>query len=567
MTPPPGAKQQLRRDEPRREPAIPDSSDQNRSRSPWDRRSRSKEGRGGENQDDDQDWAAWPNHGKAHRSRENQERSSWYEEEDNNDIFRRDKSDCNDSYDNTGDNNRRRNDDIANHTSSNNNNNSYGNKVDDTEDANPRLYVWEDITPEDREGRGNNSQTPKMPKNTTGSAELVAAAIARRLGGKASLSPSLQNEKGLEEIDSAPFSSRELLGSVVMRPCGRIPNTIPPHHVRSLSLHELHGEGAPERCIRSKEVMAFFLVARPLGSNEEWQAPTLQVFNDFMGFVEVAVLVEWQENANIIEWTNEWGQVGIMGLNSLDEDLLGGFRGKITRKKMQGMEFNTFPKEAMTRTPDLTCVIKNNLRTFDANRLPRALFVRNPELQGTLQVTHVKMYGAQDTTRNGQTKRGWRLVVLKGDQEVLNCLSQYSDKHVFVFGSHGIQIRGGKRLLPTEGSEELDHPSHRGRGRRQPTSRGLDRERERRVQQTRRQEWRQEEVRTNLQGSRRRRDSGSTDNDRRGEKPERNKRRRNKETRRETKRKRKRKRERELDHSPQPGQGTEATPPRRPTSA
>ena len=85
-----------------------------------------------------------------------------------------------------------------------------------------------------------------------------------------------------------------------MQPCGRITNTIPLNHVRSFTLPELYGEGGPERCIRSKEVVSFFLVARAVGSTEEWSVPPLQVFNDFMGFMEAAVLVEWQEFANIV---------------------------------------------------------------------------------------------------------------------------------------------------------------------------------------------------------------------------------------------------------------------------
>ena len=166
---------------------------------------------------------------------------------------------------------------------------------------------------------------------------------------------------------------------------GRLPLLIGPEH--------------QQRYIQSKEVVAFFLVVRELGSEDDWLVPTLEDFHDFMGHVESAVLVEWDEYANIIDWTNEWGQVGVMGLHSSNEQLMHNFRKLITTKQMAGMEFNTFPKEAMIKSPDITAVIKNNLRTFSAGRLPRALFTRNPELRGTLQVTHVKVYGAKDTAR------------------------------------------------------------------------------------------------------------------------------------------------------------------------
>jgi len=186
-------------------------------------------------------------------------------------------------------------------------------------------------------------------------------------------------------------------------------------------------------------------VTRPLGTDEQWLAPTLEVFHDFMGHVETAILGIWAGYAPLLEWTSVWGHVGMIGLHSDNSVLLNEFRTLLTMRQMQGMEFNTFPKEAMLKLPELTCVIKSTLRTFNIAFLPRALFLRNPDLNGTLQVTHVKRYDDSEVSRAGTSKKGWRIVVLRGDQELLQSLESFHDNHVFNFSSHGVQLRGGKR--------------------------------------------------------------------------------------------------------------------------
>ena len=121
-----------------------------------------------------------------------------------------------------------------------NSTNSRG-RMDDVDDDNfqgmrdveANDFVWEDITREDKE-KNSSEDNVNIPKNNTSSANMIAAAIARGQGKI--VGDALREEKGLVAVDSAPFSSKELRGSTVMQPAGRIPNTIPINHVRSLRI-------------------------------------------------------------------------------------------------------------------------------------------------------------------------------------------------------------------------------------------------------------------------------------------------------------------------------------------
>ena len=91
-----------------------------------------------------------------------------------------------------------------------------------------------------------------------------------------------------------------------------------------------------------------------------------------------------------------------------------------TTKQLQGFEFNSYPKDALNRSPDYTVVLRSNLRTYNYQLLPAALIRENRgELDGLLYATHTKLYSKSDKTRNGESKEGWRLLVLKGDGRMM----------------------------------------------------------------------------------------------------------------------------------------------------
>ena len=124
--------------------------------------------------------------------------------------------------------------------------------------------------------------------------------------------------------------------------------------IRMVSLQDVMRPGGQQCRISSKEVVTFILVARKIGSSDRWLAPATQVFHDFMGLVKSELFDSWREYRVVLDWCNTWsGTVGLLGLHSGNALLLEEFRKLLTTKGLQGWEFNTYPKEALVRSPQL----------------------------------------------------------------------------------------------------------------------------------------------------------------------------------------------------------------------
>ena len=109
------------------------------------------------------------------------------------------------------------------------------------------------------------------------------------------------------------------------------------------------------------------------------------MFQDFVGHVESALAREWLHLEGVWEWGNAWGETGLLGLHSHDKQKLNELRTLITTKCMQGKEFNTFPKEALVRSPDYTVILKSNMRTLHLDSLVERIIRHNRGvLEGTL---------------------------------------------------------------------------------------------------------------------------------------------------------------------------------------
>ena len=171
-----------------------------------------------------------------------------------------------------------------------------------------------------------------------------------------------------------------------------------------------------------------------MGSNDNWIATEQDLFFDFMGLVESALLKSWRRCEAALDWYNTWGTIGLVGLHSSEEEEMLGLRTLITTKSLRGKEFNTYPKDTLTRSPDYTVILKRHQRTIDLGGLAERLVKSNRSLlQGSLIPTHIKMYSSKDVTRSGLSKKGWRPVVLKGDPKMVASLSKTEDSHLFKF--------------------------------------------------------------------------------------------------------------------------------------
>ena len=99
----------------------------------------------------------------------------------------------------------------------------------------------------------------------------------------------------------------------------------------------------------------------------------------------------------------------------------------------------------MDKRRSVSILLLDNFRSLEPRLLPEILFARNKGLGGALKVTHVKTYGREETSRAGQSKKGWRLILLQGCANFMKSLESFEEDHKFTIGSSFVYIRGGVR--------------------------------------------------------------------------------------------------------------------------
>ena len=182
-------------------------------------------------------------------------------------------------------------------------------------------------------------------------------------------------------------------------------------------------------------------------------------------------------------WANLWGKVGLLGLASRDIRDLQDYRALIEDQILGNTKFTIFPKDALERRGNLSVLLRSNLKTFDIKWLPKAILLRS-KIKGGLRLTHLKHYRDDDRTRDGASKKGWRLALLQGCPQFMEELKRFDQDHRFPVGAGHIIIRGGAGR--PRGTVE------RGRGTR-GGARGRDLPQDRRQQQSQRHGDRQQQ--------------------------------------------------------------------------
>ena len=316
---------------------------------------------------------------------------------------------------------------------------SDGEDEDDEEDD----FTWTDLPSRPLPVEPLNMPTPALSPDT------LIDSINLRQGRKTTAEGGggiFREEKGLKQIECSGFSSSNLppidraaFETEELREKNK-------DKIGTVELLNFIGPGSQTIQLASREVVTFVLVARSAGSEDLWLVPAEQMFFDLMGLVESAIMQEWGHFKGLIDWHNAWSTVGLLGVHSANTELLEEFRTALTTKCYKGKEFNTYPKESLTKSPDFTVVLKRKQRTYNIQGLAESIITSNRRLlAGSLYPTHLKVYTKADKTRHGESKAGWRLIVLKGDKEMIEALERTDEDQLFKFGSGHLQIQGGKR--------------------------------------------------------------------------------------------------------------------------
>ena len=233
-----------------------------------------------------------------------------------------------------------------------------------------------------------------------------------------------------------------------------IPEFIWPEHVKTMDEENLVN-------VKSRGVIPFIVLLRSCHvPNDPWDAPGIDKVRDFASYMSCQIAEHKLEFGTVLRWTNPWGNVAVMGLDSSDLGLLLRFRTFLTTLRYVHQFFNTFPKDAMTESLGISIILKSGLREFQEKYLAEALFARN-DLSGVLDTLQSETFTASDRTRAGVSKNGWRSVRLEGDETFLQSLSKFTALHWFPLGPASVQIHGGERRAETEA--EIDAKNKRRR--------------------------------------------------------------------------------------------------------
>ena len=129
--------------------------------------------------------------------------------------------------------------------------------------------------------------------------------------------------------------------------------------------------------------------------------------------------------AKAVDWCNAWSEMGLFGLYTSDSLAFRIFREAVAAITWKGMEFNSYPKDGLSNQPDISILLQGPLLTYDVKALTKDLCDRNYGLYGCLKVIGVTGFGDKEVSRKEKSKKGWRLVQVKGDNTFLTSLKSF----------------------------------------------------------------------------------------------------------------------------------------------
>ena len=137
-----------------------------------------------------------------------------------------------------------------------------------------------------------------------------------------------------------------------------------------------------------------------------------------------------------------WGKVGLLGLSPKNMEHVKQYRALIEDQVAGQIRFTIFPKDGLDKRGNLSVLLRENFISFKPEWLPQWIITRS-RIRGGLRVTHVKEYAETDRTRNGTSKRGWRLILLQGCPLFMKSLERFDQEHRFPVVAGHVIIRGG----------------------------------------------------------------------------------------------------------------------------
>ena len=205
-------------------------------------------------------------------------------------------------------------------------------------------------------------------------------------------------------------------------------------------------------------------------TDKSWTLPGVELFQELINRVYCVCLEFDLTCYRAHKWATMWGKVGLLGLSSANLKDMQEYREVIEDQEHNNTNFTIFPRDALEKRGNLTVLLRENLRTFNTDWLPKAILLRS-RIRGGLRLTHIKHYRPEDKTRDGVSKRGWRLALLQGCPQFMDELKKFDQDHRFPIGAGHIIIRGGsgrpkgtvERVRGSRGGGPRQQQQHQGR--------------------------------------------------------------------------------------------------------
>ena len=196
------------------------------------------------------------------------------------------------------------------------------------------------------------------------------------------------------------------------------------------------------RTFETTDISKFILVGKRAGCVEKWGIPPHLLFHDVINEVENIMRREKLPVRYVIDWQSKWdGDIGLLGLRMDNLAKLEMVRQLFTRVRIGGHLFNTFPKDGIAYSREVTTILRTDLRNFNVKFIPESLFDQNRLLTGKLKVDYSKPFEVVEYPDPEWVKNDWRTVYMLADEEFLTSLKKYPTYYAFALGSSTVILR------------------------------------------------------------------------------------------------------------------------------
>ena len=205
-------------------------------------------------------------------------------------------------------------------------------------------------------------------------------------------------------------------------------------------------ESQVRHTLPKKPSIPFLVLFRPRATRKRWDFPTFEMAADFTNEAICSMYKDDVPYADAFDRFGRWGLFSTILLKTDSVPALEGFRSHLSHWSFKGHDFDTFPRDVATQKPDISILLRNNMKSFVHELIPKILFCRNADrLAGSLRVLSTRFFPEGETSHKGESKEHWRQIDLKGDEQVLRCLRFIPESSPFKLGVEMVQIRGGLR--------------------------------------------------------------------------------------------------------------------------